>query len=362
MRKKLCSMLLFFLGSSISLTAQSSFCLQLSVYGDGSFPGDTVFLCRYSPDAGKPEVRDTAILDKNYQAVFRGNYEFPEYAYLDIPGKVKTGFFMMDATQLEAYAVVLKGAPNALNPGGYFYLRDKNIIVEGGRENILLDQYRAINRMYTIRATDKHDKAEQNQVITEFMCRHPDSRALLRAFYLERNRFSVEELKTVLSAYEKMSGDEQYIQLQDYYDIEEKLTVGRQLPDFSLPSVDGRNISLSDLRGKYVLLDFWASWCIPCMHELPHVKKTGELLAARGLQIVSISIDRKTNDWLKAIEEKQMGMFLNLHDKKKEILQGVLNQTAIPFILLLDPEGRILARDLRGADIYNVPLKYINHE
>ncbi len=85
-------------------------------------------------------------------------------------------------------------------------------------------------------------------------------------------------------------------------------------------------------------------------------------MAARGLQIVSISIDRKTNDWLKAIEEKQMGIFLNLHDKKKEILQGVLNQTAIPFILLLDPEGRILARDLRGADIYNVPLKYINHE
>ena len=138
-----------------------------------------------------------------------------------------------------------------------------------------------------------------------------------------------------------------------------KTSVGQVVPDFSLPSMNGEEVAIRSFRGKYVLLDFWASWCGPCIGEMPNVHKAYDLLHDKGLEVVSVSTDRRESDWRKAMKEKQMEHFVNLRDTKG-VLHEIFNRDAIPFILLLDTQGRIVAKELRGKDIYEVAIESMN--
>jgi thiol-disulfide isomerase/thioredoxin len=128
--------------------------------------------------------------------------------------------------------------------------------------------------------------------------------------------------------------------------------IGGQAPDFQQATPDGKMLSLSDLRGKVVLVDFWASWCGPCRRENPNVKRVYDEYKEKGFEILGVSLDRTEDRWLQAIEKDGL-QWLQVSDLKgwKNEVALMYSVSSIPHTILLDAEGKIIARGLRGKQL-----------
>jgi peroxiredoxin len=126
--------------------------------------------------------------------------------------------------------------------------------------------------------------------------------------------------------------------------------LGKVAPDFTFPDINGKQVSLSSFKGKYVLIDFWASWCGPCRSESPNVQKQYQIYKDKGFEVVSVSIDKKEDDWKKAVAQDSLkGTLLLAKDSKKILLDYTFS--GIPYMVLLDKEGKIIAKNLRGETL-----------
>jgi peroxiredoxin len=127
------------------------------------------------------------------------------------------------------------------------------------------------------------------------------------------------------------------------------LAVGQPAPEIALPDTTGQIVKLSSMKGKYVLLDFWAKWCGPCRMENPNVVRAYNKYKDKGFTVFGVSLDRNRKDWIQAI--KQDGLtWTHVSDLKywQSEAARTYNITGIPFSLLLDPNGIIVAKNLRG--------------
>lgn len=130
-----------------------------------------------------------------------------------------------------------------------------------------------------------------------------------------------------------------------------EVKVGDIAPEIELPDANGNMVSLTSLRGKYVLIDFWASWCRPCRAENPNVKKVYATYADKGFEILGVSLDVNSNKWKQAIEVDGLPWEHVLDTRSAESASATYNVQTIPATFLVDPEGKIIAKGLRGISL-----------
>ncbi len=134
--------------------------------------------------------------------------------------------------------------------------------------------------------------------------------------------------------------------------LQAQVKVGQQAPDISLPDTKGHIIKLSSLKGKVVLIDFWASWCMPCRASIPSVVKLYDKYKQKGFEVYGVSIDEKKNAWLKAIKQDNIN-YTQVNDKagwyaKVTEAYGV---NEIPATFLIDKKGTIIAVNPEGKEL-----------
>jgi thiol-disulfide isomerase/thioredoxin len=146
----------------------------------------------------------------------------------------------------------------------------------------------------------------------------------------------------------------QYAQIENaYYEFASSVNGTVPVPEISLANPSGKILKLSDLKGKVVLVDFWASWCGPCRAENPNVVKMYQKFKNKGFTVFSVSLDEDASKWKEAIAKDQLEWEYHVSDLKgwKSSVVPTFGIEGIPYTVLINKEGKIIGKNLRGAKL-----------
>ena len=192
----------------------------------------------------------------------------------------------------------------------------------------------------------------------DFVKNHPNSivsASVLSIYSSTWGKKKTEELYNFLS--EEVKNTTYGKEIQNYINLAVEPTIGDKYVDFTMNDVDGNSLQLSELEGKLILLEFWASWCGPCRAENPNLVKSYENYKDKGFEIFAVSLDAEKESWEKAIAKDNLP-WKHVSDlagdkNKASIIYGI---SGIPDNFLINSEGVIVARNVRG-DVLNNKLK-----
>ena len=364
---------LFLALSASAVRAQDEFTITGNLPQAGA---EKMVLLTYVNSEGKTAKDSALVIQGKFE--IKGKTAFGNRSYLELRSVKKE-----DAKRTQADFIA-------------FYLEKGNTIVNG-RDSIrtasvmgtraqadflsynaqmdpLQAQYKEIvNRYYKAKAAK--DSVELKQISVDakplmekmdatldaFIFSHADS--YVTAELVLNNRMAVIDVEKFDPMYKALS--ESVLQsftgkkITDKYNKAKQFAIGKII-DFTLPDAKGNEFKLSSLKGKYVLVDFWASWCVPCRAENPFLLKAYQELKARNFEIVGVSLDDKRADWLKAVEADKLP-WTQVSDVKGFQTEVAVRFgiTAIPQNVLIDPDGRVIAKDLRGEDVHKKIAAYI---
>lgn len=193
----------------------------------------------------------------------------------------------------------------------------------------------------------------------QFIAAHPASLYSVYLISIERDYQETKRLFNRLNASAKKSfGGQKIARLLE---SQAKGQIGVMMMGFTLPDTSGRPVKLTGFKKKYILIDFWASWCMPCRAENPNVLKAYQAFKDAGFTVIGISLDNDGKNWKKAIREDQLP-WTQLSDLKgwKSDLAGALGIQAIPSNFLINASGEIVAKDLREEALENKLKELLN--
>ena len=158
-----------------------------------------------------------------------------------------------------------------------------------------------------------------------------------------------------------------YAPLQKYFKKVEtdaintkRVAIGSPSPNFEYPTKDGKMFGPQSFKGKILLIDFWASWCGPCRAEIPNLKDAYAKYNGKGVEFMSVSIDKGSPEWIKAMNEENMPWTQILATNAGKEITSLYQFSGIPFIILIDADGKIVAKNLRGANLLNTIDELLN--
>jgi len=190
---------------------------------------------------------------------------------------------------------------------------------------------------------------QQDNFRDDYIKAHPDS--FVTHYILEQVKqdYPLDQLKEMMAGFTTKSIYSE--KLNDYIAKQERLEVGQPFIDFTLQTIDGENVMLSEriAQNKVTMIDFWASWCGPCRKENPVVKAAYEQFHELGFDVVGISVDQDEAAWLKAVEEDQLP-WTQVRDSENNASELYMIYY-IPSNFLFDQNGTMIAKGLRGDDL-----------
>lgn len=322
--------------------------------------GKTVLFLVDTTNTGEEEIVDSVRIE-NGSFKINGKTDFPMFLILRESLSTDAKIIFLENT-----AYLLKGSDGTLanaelETNSQFNFQLQQITAFEDSVNQLKDA--VLSKFYEL---DEVDEGAQKALIEEM-----DAFELMTTDY--KNRFIGENPASPVSAYllhkNMLSGNlaslkegtaklaaslktHPYMKsVQHKIDALAKLEVGQIAPDFAIADLEGNTIRLSDYRGKYVLLDFWASWCMPCRKEFPHLRGAYKEFGGEKFDILGISLDDNMGDFATALEEENLP-WKNASELKRDN-QEIPALYAISFIpknFLIDPDGKIAAVDLHGDE------------
>lgn len=335
---------------------------NMNIDVQGAENGTKVYLLKYEDQIGVLE--DSATVENN-RAAFNGQVSEIGFHFLQFENKGGALLFLLENAeiQIKVHADSLfKASIKGTKPNEELVAYRNKMNDYNHRQSKIFEQSRSLSETDTVlinglQATYDQVGREAKDYELDYIKSHPDSylSTLIIQELLSFNDITPNEALALMGGLgENVKKSKIGKSLEDQLSKMATLEVGANAPDFVGPTPDGGALKLSQVKGKIIILDFWASWCTPCRAENPSLVRFYNDFHSKGLEIVSVALDRNAKDWKEAVEEDGMP-WLQVSNLMfwEEPIARLYDVTAIPHTFVLDENKRILATDLRGEELRN---------